>query len=36
MQRHRLPVITASISASLGSGKSFSMAAACMIWPDWQ
>src|ERR1700761_641433 len=34
MQRQRLPAITASMSASVGEGKSLKRAAACMIWPD--
>src|SRR5260370_28653883 len=36
MQRQTLPAITASMSRSLGLGKSFSSVAACMICPGWQ
>jgi len=35
-QRHRLPAIAASISASVGRGRVASSAAADMICPDWQ
>lgn len=35
-QRHTLPRIAASMSASLGAGFCASNAAAAMICPDWQ
>ena len=35
-QRHRLPPIARSISASFGCGLLLSNAAAVMIWPAWQ
>jgi hypothetical protein len=35
-QRHRLPAIDASMSASVGRGVAASSAAAVMIWPAWQ
>src|ERR1700739_2286260 len=35
-QRHRLPLIAASISASVGCGVRDKSALADMIWPAWQ
>lgn len=35
-QRHTLPLMAPSISASLGTGLLSNNAVAAMTWPDWQ